>query len=104
MPSTERDCEEGYCCDYGREEFCGYCAEHWKRLDDGERRILKADYIPGPPIIQKYVTERHVQPVIERVRTVYPARSRLSKLTLWTWRTVITAATAVQVWKWVHHG
>lgn len=105
MPSTERDCEYGQDCGYeGREEYCGYCAAHWKDLDDHEREFLKADYIPGPPLIQRVVTERHVQPVIERVRTVYPAYSRISKLTLWTWRLIITAATAVQVWKWVHHG
>lgn len=91
MPSTKKPCERGGCEDWGRTEFCGFCAFHWAEKSDKERKVLLERYVPDVIPIER--------DVIERVRTVYPSQPRSVQIIGWVWRVAITAAVGWMGWR-----
>jgi hypothetical protein len=88
MPTTNEECCNGDCANHGRAEFSGFCPSCWlESLTKSERESLKRDYVPDLPEVDPII-----QPVVERVRTIYPARSRITLTTLWLWRAGLTAS------------
>lgn len=91
MPETGNYCEAPECTDNGREEFCGFCGYHWMKLNPEQRAVLLERYQPD--------VEPIIQPVVERVRTIYPVRTWLEGSCLWAWRVGVTAALCWQLWR-----
>lgn len=60
-----------------RSEFCGFCEVCWLALPEEQRAILRRDYVEQAE-------------VIERVRTIYPAKRILGTVSLVVWRLLVT--------------
>lgn len=90
MPETGTRCEmvddRGWCAGRGRSEFCGYCAHCWSGLDPDRRRSVEEYYIADGS-------------TNERVRTIYPARTRLTKAVLLLWRFSVASGLGFLLWE-----
>lgn len=78
MTIMNRRCEtsvpNGRCPDSGIEEYCGFCAFHWMKLSDEQRKVLlsqRAETPPAAPVTNVYEQHAHQTEVYN------PPRSRI---------------------------